>query len=151
MKTKVIVLSEDAKTSPSRLFRFLNSLNYDIKVKETCFGAYIEGEDEVVDKVANIVRNLERNKIFCKDRGYPIWDKRVCRAFRGGGPRFGFHQLEAEQRTLELISKGLEELERGNLDEREIEKKYREILSKYSKLDIEKFREIVEKEISKMA
>jgi len=151
MKTKVIVLSEDAKTSPSRLFRFLNSLNYDIKVKETCFGAYIEGEDEVVDKVANIVRNLERNKIFCKDRGYPIWDKRVCRAFRGGGPRFGFHQLEAEQRTLELISKGLEELERGNLDEREIEKKYREILSKYSKLDIEKFREIVEKELSKMA
>jgi len=151
VKTKVIVLSEDARTSPSRLFRFLNSLNYNIRVKETCFGAYIEGEDEVVDEVTKIVRNLEKNKIFCKDRGYPIWDKRVCRAYRGGGPRFGFHQLEAEQRTLELISKGLEELERGNLDEREIEKKYREILSKYSKLDIEKFREIVEKELSKMA
>ena len=148
MKTKVIVLSEDAKTSPSRLFRFLNSLNYNIKVKETCFGAYIEGEDEVVDEVANIVRNLEKNKIFCKDRGYPIWDKRVCRAYRGGGPRFGFHQLEAEQRTLELISKGLDELEKGNLDEREIEEKYREIISRYKKLDIEKFRETVEKELS---
>ena len=148
MKTKVIVLSEDAKTSPSKLFRFLNSLNYDIKVKETCFGAYIEGEDEVVDEVANIVRNLEKNKIFCKDRGYPIWDKRVCRAYRGGGPRFGFHQLEAEQRTLHLIPKGLEELEKGNLDEEEMDRKYREILSKYKKLDVERFKEIIERELS---
>ena len=112
MKTKVIVLSEDAKTSPSKLFRFLNSLDYNIKVKETCFGAYIEGEDEVVDEIANIVRNLEKNKIFCKDRGFPIWDKRRCRAFRKGGPREGFHQLEAEQKALELISKGLEEVEK---------------------------------------
>jgi len=143
VKTKVIVLSEDAKTSPSRLFRFLNSLNYDIKVKETCFGAYIEGEDKTVDEVANIVRNLEKNKIFCKDRGYPIWDKRVCRAFRSGGPRFGFHQLEAEQKTLRLISKGLNEVEKGNLDEREINNKYEEIINKYKKLDVDKFKEIM--------
>ncbi|HIQ32728.1 MAG TPA: methanogenesis marker 6 protein [Methanothermococcus okinawensis] len=150
MKTKVIVLSEDARTSPAKLFRFLNSLDYDIKVKETCFGAYIEGEEEVVDKVANIVRNLERNKIFCKDRGFPIWDKRVCRAFRGGGPRFGFHQLEAEQRILEWVSKGLEELERGDVDEEEIERRYKKILSRYEKLDVEKFREIVEEELSRI-
>ena len=150
MKTKVIVLSEDARTSPAKLFRFLNSLDYDIKVKETCFGAYIEGEEDVVDEVANIVRNLERNKIFCKDRGFPIWDKRVCRAFRGGGPRFGFHQLEAEQRILEWVSKGLEELERGDVDEEEIERRYKKILSRYEKLDVEKFREIVEEELSRI-
>jgi len=150
VKTKVIVLSEDAKTSPAILFRFLNSLDYDIKVKETCFGAYIEGEDEVVDEVAHIVRNFERNKIFCKDRGFPIWDKRVCRAFRGGGPRFGFHQLEGEQRLLVYISRGLEELERGELDEEEIERKYREILSRHEKIDVEKFKEILEEELSKI-
>ena len=50
MKSKVIVLSEDAKTSPSKLFRFLNSLDYDIRVKETCFGAMIEGEDDIIDE-----------------------------------------------------------------------------------------------------
>ncbi|WP_421077219.1 methanogenesis marker 6 protein [Methanothermococcus sp. Ax23] len=145
MKTKVIVLSEDAKTSPSKLFRFLNSLDYNIKVKETCFGAYIEGEDEVVDEIANIVRNLEKNKIFCKDRGFPIWDKRRCRAFRKGGPREGFHQLEAEQKALELISKGLEEVEKEDgLNIEEIDSKYNSILEKYKRLDINKFKEIVE-------
>lgn len=144
MKTKVIVLSEDAKTSPSKLFRFLNSLDDNIKVKETCFGAYIEGDDELVDKIANDVRKLEKNKIFCKDRGFPIWDKRRCRAFRKGGPREGFHQLEAEQKTLELISKGLEEVEkeeRINIDE--INKEYNSILKENKKLNVNKFREII--------
>ncbi|AEH07214.1 methanogenesis marker 6 protein [Methanothermococcus okinawensis] len=144
MKTKVIVLAEDANTSPSKLFRYLNSLNYDIKVKETCFGAYIEGEDELVDKIADMVRNLEKNKIFCKDRGFPIWDKRRCRAFRKGGPREGFHQLEAEQKALELISKGLEEVEKGELNIDEIDRKYNSILEKNKKISIDEFKKIAE-------
>ena len=145
MKSKVIVLSEDAKTSPSKLFRFLNSLDYNIRVKETCFGAMIEGDDNIIDKIAHIVRNLEENKIFCKDRGFPIWDERRCRAFRKGGPREGFHQLEAEQKTLELISKGLEEIEKeGELDVKEINSMYLSILEKNKKLDINKFKEIIE-------
>ena len=144
MKSKVIVLSEDAKTSPSKLFRFLNSLDYDIRVKETCFGAMIEGEDKVIDEIADIVRNLEKNKIFCKDRGFPIWDERRCRAFRKGGPREGFHQLEAEQKALELISKGLEEVEKEELNIEEIDSKYKSILEGDKKLDINKFKEIAE-------
>ena len=144
MKSKVIVLSEDAKTSPSKLFRFLNSLDYDIKVKETCFGAMIEGEDDIIDEISNIVRNLEKNKIFCKDRGFPIWDERRCRAFRKGGPREGFHQLEAEQKALELISKGLEEVEKEELNIEEIDGKYKSILERSKKLDINKFKEIAE-------
>jgi putative methanogenesis marker protein 6 len=144
MKSKVIVLSEDAKTSPSKLFRFLNSLDYDIKVKETCFGAMIEGDDDVIDEISNIVRNLEENKIFCKDRGFPIWDERRCRAFRKGGPREGFHQLEAEQKALELISKGLEEVEKEELNIEEINGKYKSILERSKKLDINKFKEIAE-------
>jgi putative methanogenesis marker protein 6 len=145
MKSKVIVLSEDAKTSPSKLFRFLNSLDYNIRVKETCFGAMIEGEDKVIDEIADIVRNLEKNKIFCKDRGFPIWDERRCRAFRKGGPREGFHQLEAEQKALELISKGLEEVEKEDkLNIEEIDSKYKSILEGDKKLDINKFKEIAE-------
>ena len=145
MKSKVIVLSEDAKTSPSKLFRFLNSLDYDIKVKETCFGAMIEGDDNVIDEIANIVRNLEKNKIFRKDRGFPIWDKRRCRAFRKGGPRDGFHQLEAEQKALELISKGLEDVENeGEINIKEIDSRYNSILEGDKKLDTIKFKKIAE-------
>jgi putative methanogenesis marker protein 6 len=149
MKTKVIVLSEDAKTSPSKLFRYLNSLDDNIKVKETCFGGYIEGDDELVDKIANDVRNLEKNKIFCKDRGFPIWDERRCRAFRKGGPREGFHQLEAEQKALELISKGLEVVESKeknceNLNIDELNEEYEHILDEDKKLDVNKFKDIID-------
>jgi len=149
MKTKVIVLSEDSKTSPSKLFRYLNSLDYNIKVKETCFGAYIEGEDDLVDKIANDVRNLEKNKIFCKDRGFPIWDERRCRAFRKGGPREGFHQLEAEQKALELISKGLDEFEKKEenneeLNIAELNEEYNVILKNDKKLNVNKFKDIIE-------
>ncbi|AEF95902.1 methanogenesis marker 6 protein [Methanotorris igneus] len=145
MKTKVIVLADNAETTPSKLFRFLNSLNYDINVKETCFGAYIEGEDDVVDKVANIVRNLEKNRIFCKDRGFPIWDKRRCRAFRGGGPREGFHQLEAEQKILDKIAKALDEIEKEGIHQiDEIEKE--KVDDKTKKLDVETFKKIIDEE-----
>ncbi|ABR55245.1 conserved hypothetical protein [Methanococcus vannielii SB] len=141
MKSKVIVLSEDAKTSPSRLFRYLNSLEYDMNVKETCFGAFIEADDEVVDKVVELVRNLEKNKIFCKDRGFPIWDKRRCRAFRKGGPREGFHQLEAEQKVLTRISRALSAIEVEKIDELELERQYEKIKPK--KIDVSKFKKII--------
>jgi putative methanogenesis marker protein 6 len=145
MKTKVIVLADNAQTTPSKLFRFLNSLNYDINVKETCFGAYIEGEDDVVDEVTNIVRNLEKNRIFCKDRGFPIWDKRRCRAFRGGGPREGFHQLEAEQRALDKIAKALDEIEKEGISIEKIEET--KIVDKHKKLDVETFKKIIDEEV----
>ncbi|AVB76133.1 hypothetical protein MMJJ_07220 [Methanococcus maripaludis] len=135
MKSKVIVLAEDSKTSPSRLFRYLNSLEYDINVKETCFGAFIEGEDGVVDEVVKLVRNLEKNKIFCKDRGFPIWDQRRCRAFRKGGPREGFHQLEAEQKILDRISKALDAVENEEISEDELEEEFKNLKNKKLKVD----------------
>ncbi|TDA35895.1 methanogenesis marker 6 protein, partial [Candidatus Nezhaarchaeota archaeon WYZ-LMO7] len=45
-----------------------------------------------------------------KLRGYSINDRRVCRAHRGGGPRPGFHQLDAEYRLLPLIAEALKDL-----------------------------------------
>ncbi|WP_459201884.1 methanogenesis marker 6 protein [Methanococcus sp. CF] len=147
MKSKVIVLAEDSKTSPSRLFRYLNSLEYDINVKETCFGAYIEGEDSIVDEVVKMVRNLEKNKIFCKDRGFPIWDQRRCRAFRKGGPREGFHQLEAEQKILDRISRALDAVENEKISEDELEEKFVKLQPKKLKVaDFEKIADEVLKE-----
>ncbi|MBP2172481.1 methanogenesis marker 6 protein [Methanococcus voltae] len=133
MKSKVIMLADDAKTSPSKLFRYLNSLEEDINVKETCFGAFIEGEDELVDKIADKVRDLEKNKIFCKDRGFPIWDKRRCRAFRKGGPREGFHQLEAEHRALKTISEGLDEYESEKSTYENVQELKKKVMEEYDK------------------
>ncbi|XRP97511.1 methanogenesis marker 6 protein [Methanocaldococcus sp. 16A] len=145
-KTKVIVLAENSLTTPGKLVRYLNSLNLPIVVKETCFGAYIEGEEELVDKLAQEIRNYEKNRIFCKDRGYPIWDKRRCRAFRGGGPREGFHQLEAEQAVLDKIGLALDKLEKEGLKPmEEVLAKENELIKKEKKISVEEFKNIVKK------
>lgn len=145
-KTKVIVLAENALTTPGKLVRYINSLNLPILVKETCFGAYIEGEEDLVDKVSQEIRNFEKNRIFCKDRGYPIWDKRRCRAFRGGGPREGFHQLEAEQAVLDKIGLALDKIEKEGLKPiDEILEKENILMEKNSKLPVEKFKEVIDK------
>jgi putative methanogenesis marker protein 6 len=145
-KTKVIVLAENASTTPSRLVRYINSLNKPILVKETCFGAYIEGEEEIVDELAKEIREFEKNRIFCKDRGYAIWDKRRCRAFRGGGPREGFHQLEAEQSVLDKIGLALDKIEKEGLKHiDEISAKENELIEKETKLSVEEFKKIVDR------
>ncbi|ADG13449.1 methanogenesis marker 6 protein [Methanocaldococcus infernus] len=146
-KTKVIVLADNAKTSPSRLLRYIASLKIPgIIAKETCFGGYIEGEAELVDELAKKIREFERNRIFCRDRGYPIWDKRRCRAFRGGGPREGFHQLEAEQKVLDKIGLALDKIDKyGVMPMDEVLKKEEKLLKKEKPLSVEKFKEIVER------
>ncbi len=152
-KTKVLVLAEDAQTSPSKLYRFITSLPYDIKVKETCFGGYIEGQWDVVEKAVKEIRNLEKNKIFCRDRGFPIWDKRRCRAYRGGGPRDGFHQLESEQKNLIYISKALDELEKEEnlkLDKEKINEEYNKLIKRDKKIKVDVFKNIIEKELSSL-
>ncbi|WP_017981020.1 methanogenesis marker 6 protein [Methanocaldococcus villosus] len=146
MKTKVIVLADNATTTPGKLFRYINSLNEPIIVKETCFGCYIEGEEEIVDRLAQKIRNFERNRIFCKDRGYAIWDKRRCRAFRKGGAREGFHQLEAEQKVLSYIGLALDEIDKNGVKPiEEILEKEKKILEKERKLPVEEFKRVIEK------
>jgi putative methanogenesis marker protein 6 len=145
-KTKVIVLAENSLTTPGKLVRYLNSLNLPIVVKETCFGAYIEGEEELIDKLAQEIRNFEKNRIFCKDRGYAIWDKRRCRAFRGGGPREGFHQLEAEQEVLDKIGLALDKIDKEGLKPvEEIASKENELIQKETKISVEELENIIER------
>ncbi len=145
-KTKAIVLADNALTTPGKLVRYINSLKLPIEVKETCFGCYIEGDPEIIDELSQKIRNFERNRIFCRDRGYEIWDKRRCRAYRGGGPREGFHQLEAEQRVLSYIGLALDKIDKEGL--KDIDKVLEEegnIITEEKPIPVEKFREIIEK------
>ncbi|MEM0301693.1 MAG: methanogenesis marker 5 protein [Archaeoglobaceae archaeon] len=109
MKVRYLVLSPHAGMNPEELvFRILD-LNFDGTVKETCFGAIVEGEEREVDRIAETLRK-EYYYIFSKERGYPIGDKRICRAQRGGGARTGFYQIEYELEFLPLISEAIKDL-----------------------------------------
>ncbi|MEM0241288.1 MAG: methanogenesis marker 6 protein [Candidatus Nezhaarchaeales archaeon] len=109
-KTFVIVINPSSELSPEKLFDEVLSVSADISAKCTCFGVLIEGEEEEVTKILKYVREKYPYDTFIKLRGYSINDRRICRAHRGGGPRPGFHQLDAEYRLLPLIAEALKEL-----------------------------------------
>lgn len=109
MKVRYFVLSPDSGTNPEELvFRIMES-GFQGIVKETCFGAIVEGEDNEVDRLAEGLRE-EYYYLFSKERGYPVGDKRICRAQRGGGARTGFYQIEYESEFLPFISEALKDL-----------------------------------------
>ncbi|MCS7130412.1 MAG: methanogenesis marker protein 6, partial [Archaeoglobaceae archaeon] len=109
MKVRYFVLSPHSGMNPEELVFEIMESGFDGIVKETCFGAIIEGEDEEVDKIADLMRE-KYYFLFSKERGYPIGDKRVCRAERGGGARTGFYQIEYESEFLPLISEAVKEI-----------------------------------------
>jgi len=110
IETRVVMISPDSSITPERIRRVVTDLGLDITIKETCFGALIEGAKDQVRAAVDEIRKLDEHGIFTKVRGFPIGDPRVCRATRSGGPRPGFHQLEAEYRLLPTIRKVLDEL-----------------------------------------
>lgn len=84
---------------------------FPVTVKETCFGLIVTGSKEDVQTVVEKIRQLDKNHIFVKDRGFPAGDERRCRASRGGGPRPGFHFLREEVKMLPAIGAAIDELE----------------------------------------
>lgn len=111
IETRLIVVAPDSEITPDHVTRFIHSLELPITVKETCYGAIIEGPRDLVRKALKEVRSLDPNRICSKIRGFPMGDMRRCRAHHGSRP--GFPQLEKEWETLELISKGLSCAEKG--------------------------------------
>ncbi len=111
-QTRVIVISPDSILTPEVLRNTIIK-KYKVTVKETCFGVYIEGTDDKLKDIVDDVRELDKNGIFSKSRGFPIGDVRVCRSTRKGGPRPGFHQLDAEYKLLPRIRAGLDAMDRG--------------------------------------
>ncbi|MEA1956749.1 MAG: methanogenesis marker 6 protein [Euryarchaeota archaeon] len=126
IETRVILISPDSVITPEGLKSKILGIvsedtsmaSSDIRVKETCFGALVEGEAEKIRGIVEKVRELDKNGIFSKPRGFPIGDPRICRATRRGGPRPGFHQLELEQELLPMVRAALDKIE--NEKEKEI-------------------------------
>ncbi|MCW3129488.1 MAG: methanogenesis marker 6 protein [Methanophagales archaeon] len=124
IETRVILIAPDSEITPEQVKSKILSLisedvyaaGMDIRVKETCFGALVEGEEKKVREIVEEVRKLDKNGIFSKPRGFPIGDPRICRATRKGGPRPGFHQLELEYELLPEVRAALDKIEK----EREI-------------------------------
>jgi len=126
IETRVILISPDSVITPEGLKSKILAMvgehtrmaSADNRVKETCFGALVEGEAEKIREIVEKVRELDKNGIFSKPRGFPIGDPRICRATRRGGPRPGFHQLELEQGLLPMVRAALDKIE--NEKEKEI-------------------------------
>lgn len=120
IETRVILISPDSEITPEQVKSKILSMisedesmaSSDIRVKETCFGALVEGEEKKVREIVEEVREMDKNGIFSKPRGFPIGDPRICRATRKGGPRPGFHQLELEYGLLPMVREALNKIEK---------------------------------------
>ena len=108
--TRMIVIAPSSSVTPDQITRLIHTLSLEVTVKETCYGAMVEGEKEEVARTLAAVRKLDPNRIFTKERGFPIGDARRCRAHHGSRP--GFSQLEKEWECLSLIEKGVTAAER---------------------------------------
>ena len=117
IETRVILISPDSEITPGQMkSKILSMLSEDtgmagVRVKETCFGALLEGEEKKVREIIEEVRKMDKNGIFSKPRGFPIGDPRICRATRRGGPRPGFYQLELEHMLLPKVREALNKIE----------------------------------------
>jgi putative methanogenesis marker protein 6 len=138
--TKYIVISSD-KVLPADAAMKIYESEFPVTVKETCFGLIVSGLKEDVLSVVEKIRELDKNHIFIKDRGFPAGDERRCRASRGGGPRPGFHFLREEVEMLPAIGAALDELEANESVKKKPEEKCR--------LKVSELEKIIEAELSR--
>lgn len=105
--TKYVITSAESKILPSDIAMKIYGSEYDVNVKETCFGVVVDGEEDVVSALLKEIRAMDPEGIFIKDRGFPPGDPRRCRGRRGGGARPGFYMIESEAKMLPMISRAL--------------------------------------------
>ncbi|HXZ23794.1 MAG TPA: methanogenesis marker 6 protein [Methanomassiliicoccales archaeon] len=110
-ETRMIVIAPTSQVTPDQITRLIHGLGLEITVKETCYGAMVEGSHEIVLKAVEEARKLDPDRIFTKVRGFPMGDARRCRAHHGSRP--GFTQLEKEWECLSLVEKGVAAARRG--------------------------------------
>ncbi|RJS77104.1 DUF2102 domain-containing protein [Methanophagales archaeon] len=119
IETRLILISPDSDITPAQMKSRISSIITEniagigegVIVKETCYGALLEGEADKMSEIMEEVRKMDKNGIFSKPRGFPIGDTRACRATRLGGPRPGFHQLELEIELLPKVREALDDIE----------------------------------------
>ena len=132
-ETRLIVISPASRVTPDQVTRTIHSMGKNVIVKESCYGAVVEGKREAVREAVAEIRKLDPNGIFSKVRAYHAGDPRRCRAHHGTRP--GFAQLEQEWGDLWKIHFGLDRADRG---EKAGGRKVRK------KLSVEEFKKICE-------
>ncbi|MDI3507443.1 MAG: hypothetical protein PWQ46_323 [Methanomicrobiaceae archaeon] len=138
------VFVESPSMTPGELALRAYEVSEGVLIKETCFGLQVTGEADAVDRLIEVIRSIDPEHIFVKDRGFPPGDSRRCRANLGGA-RPGYLGHEREFRLLRYIGRGLEELDRRVGEEPEPVLPARE---KRTKLDIRRLQELIESEES---
>jgi len=133
------VFIESPSMTPGELALRAYEASEGVLIKETCFGLQVTGEADAVDRLIKVIRSIDPDHIFVKDRGFPPGDSRRCRANLGGA-RPGYLGHEREFRLLRYISRGLEELERGKGEEPEPVPPGHE---KRPKLDIKRLQDLI--------
>jgi putative methanogenesis marker protein 6 len=142
--TKYVITSPESDILPSDIAMKIYGSKYDVNVKETCFGVIINGDEDVIKPLVEVIRALDPSGIFIKERGFPPGDPRRCRGRRGGGARPGYYMIESEAKMLPLISKALAYQKEGESEVSEAETK----LAKKKPVDMKKLEEIIEDEFS---
>ncbi len=132
-ETRILMICPTSNVTPEMLARSIHAMGEPVALKETCYGCLIEGEADVVRRVADKARDMEPYAIYSKRRAYRLGDPVRCRAQHGTRP--GYSQLEEEWSKLSFIRAGLEAAERGEVP---AERPKRE------KLPVMKFKEICE-------
>lgn len=110
-ETRLIFISPTSDLTPDQITRAVHADGEAVTVKETCYGAVVEGERETVMALIERIRELGPNVIYTKKRGFPLGDPKRCRAHHGSRP--GFSQLEMEWADLGKVEYGLECAQRG--------------------------------------
>ena len=105
--TKIIAVSSD-KILPADAAQAAYASGYPVTLKETCYGIVLTGTKDNVDAVVKIIKDMDKNHIFVKDRGFPTGDPRRCRATRNGGQRPGFYTLHEEISKMGTIGDALD-------------------------------------------
>ncbi len=110
-ETRLIVISPLSEITPDQITRAVYAMGHEVTVKETCYGALLEGPPETVKEVMDDLKKMDPLGIYSKIRGFPLGDPNRCRAQHGSRP--GFSQLQREWQDLALVEKGLQCALRG--------------------------------------
>ncbi len=72
--TKYVITSpECTDILPSDISTMVYDSEYNVNVKETCFGAIINGEEDVIRSLIEEIRALDPSGIFIKKQRIPTW------------------------------------------------------------------------------
>lgn len=138
------VFVDSPDTTPQDIATAAYEIAQGVMIKETCFGCQITGDPKEVAEIVAHLRNLDRNRIFIKDRGFPPGDSRRCRANLGGA-RPGYLGHEFEMQKVRYISFGLDAVDKMSPDE--LKAAAGEVLPEEEPIDAGVLEDIIREEI----